>query len=255
MIRGLYASARGMAVEQKKQEVISNNLANSNTVGFKKDVVLVRSFSEELLANVEKGHYLPLGPLSQSPILQSIETSFTLGMLEDTGRLLDLALTGDAFFTLQTPQGIRYTKDGSFGLDRDGYLVSSDGYRVLDIDGGAMQILTDNVTIDQDGGMWRLDDGQQGQFLGKLGLAVFSPDDLRALEKRGQNLFEAVGIVPFAQGVGQVRQGMLEKANLEIIREMIDMLSVMRIYEANQKSLQAHDEILGKSINEVGRLR
>lgn len=254
MIRGLYASARGMAVEQKKQEVISNNLANSNTTGFKKDVVLVRSFSEELFANIDKGRYLPLGALSQSPLIQSVETAFTPGLLEDTGRSLDLALTGDAFFTLQTPQGIRYTKDGSFGTDRDGFLVSSDGYRVLGVDGRAMQIMTDNVAVDEDGGIWGLD-GNQRQFVGRLGLAVFAPDDLSALEKRGQNLFSAVDTVPFAQGGGQVRQGMLEKANLEIIREMVDMLSVMRIYEANQKSLQAHDEILGKSINEVGRLR
>jgi flagellar basal-body rod protein FlgG len=243
-----------MAVEGKKQEVISNNLANSNTTGFKKDIVLVRSFSEELLASTGKGRSLPLGALSESPLLQSIVTSFTPGLLEETGRNLDLALTDAAFFTLQTPAGIRYTKDGSFGIDRDGFLVSSDGYQVLDVEGRAIQILTDHVAVDEDGGIWRLA-GQEKQFAGGLGLAVFSAEDLQKLEKRGQNLFEAVNTAPSAQGTGQVRQGMLEKANLEIIREMVDMISVMRIYEANQKSLQAQDEILGKSINEVGRLR
>ncbi|MCR3921382.1 MAG: flagellar hook-basal body protein [Firmicutes bacterium] len=254
MIRGLFASARGMDVELKKQEVISNNLANSNTTGFKKDVVLVRSFSDELLTIMNKGTSLSLGALSESPLIQSIETAFSPGTLNDTGRSLDLAITGDAFFTLQTPQGIRYTKDGTFCLDRDGFLVSSDGYRVLDIDGVPLQILTDNVAVDEDGGIWRMDD-QQSQFVGRISLSVFLPDDIRSLEKRGQNLFEAVDSTPVSQGVGQVRQGVLEMANLEIIQEMVNMLSVTRIYEANQKSLQAHDEILGKSVNEVGRLR
>ncbi|MBS4021269.1 MAG: flagellar basal-body rod protein FlgF [Dethiobacter sp.] len=254
MLRGLYASARGMAVESKKQEVISNNLANSNTTGFKKDIVLVRSFSEELLAITGKGQASSLGGLAESPVLQSIATIYSPGMLEETGRDLDLALTGAAFFTLQTPAGIRYTKDGSFGMDRDGFLVSGDGYQVLDVGGRAITLSSSNVDVDEDGEVWEAD-GQKKRFVAKLGLAVFSAEDLKKLEKKGQNLFEAVAAAPSAQGLGQVRQGMLERANLDIIREMVDMISVMRVYEANQKSLQAQDEILGKSINEVGRLR
>ncbi len=254
MIRGLYASARGMAIEGKKQEVISNNLANSNTAGFKKDTVLVRSFSEELRATTGSGQSLPLGALSESPLVQSIVTNFAPGIIQETGRNLDLALTGDAFFTLQTDQGIRYSKDGSFNVDRDGFLVSGDGFQVLDAEGRTIRIMTDNVAVDENGSIWRLD-GQERQFVARLGLAVFLPQDMQQLEKRGQNLFEAVNAISVGQGIGQVRQGMLEKANLEIIREMVDMISVMRVYEANQKSLQAQDEILGKSINEVGRLR
>lgn len=254
MIRGLYAAARGMAVEQVKQNVISNNLANSNTTGYKKDTVLVRSFSEELVARLGRSQVMPLGGMQQSPLVHTVETVFSPGILENTGRALDLALMGDAFFTLQTPQGVRYTRDGSFGLDANGFLVSSDGYFVLNTEGLPIQLRTDNVTVDQDGGLWR-SDGEERTFAGRLGLAVFAADDMQSLEKRGHNLFEAVGAAPAMQGAGQVRQGILEGANLDTIREMIDMLSVMRTYEANQKALQAHDEILGKSVNDVGRLR
>ncbi len=254
MIRGLYASARGMAVESKKQEVISNNMANMNTTGYKKDFVLVHSFEKELLSRIGAREPSPLGIFAESPILHSVSTNFAPGALEETGRSLDMALTGAAFFTLQTPAGIRYTKDGSFGIDQEGYLVSSHGYHVLDVDGRLLPLANSDVTVDEDGGIWQLADGEN-RLLGRLGLAVFSQENLKNLEKRGQNLFEAVGTDPDAQGLGQLRQNALERANLEIIREMIDMISVMRIYEANQKSLQAQDDILGKSINEVGRLR
>ena len=242
-----------MAVAEKKQEVISNNLANSNTTGFKKDTVHVRSFADELLAQRGKGQSVSLGDVGNSPVLDSIITNFSPGTLLETGRTLDLALDGDAFFVLETPNGVRYTKDGSFTLDRDGFLVSSDGYRVLAQDGSALQIRSDQVAIDSGGTIRDL--AGTNQVLGRIGLATFAADDLATLEKRGQNLFEAVGIAPQFQEVAQVRQGMLENANLEVIREMVDMIGVMRTYEANQKALQAHDEILGKSINEVGRLR
>lgn len=252
MIRGLYAAARGMVVESKKQEVISNNLANINTTGYKKDFILVESFTKELLSRIGKEGPLPLAAIGESPLLHSIVTNFSPGVLEETGRSLDLALTGPAFFALQTPEGLRYTKDGSFGIDSQGYLVSSDGYYVLDVTGQSIRAAGHHVVIDGDGAVFS-GDGQV--FLARLWLPVFSPDDLERLEKRGQNLFEAVEVEPAAQGIGQVRQGALEKANLDIIREMVDMITVMRIYEANQRSLQAQDELLGKSINEVGRLR
>lgn len=253
MIRGLYSSARGMAVEQIKQDVISSNLANSTTAGYKKDTVVVQSFAESL-ARVSGGQAGALGAVSQSPLIQTIHTDFTAGMPEETGRSLDLALTGDAFFTVRTPEGIRYTRDGSFSRDGAGYLVTRDGYFVLDENGEAIRIDNDSPAVDTDGGIRRQNGGQE-ELTARLGLAVFAPEDLAGLVKRGHNLFEAAGVAPVTGGAGQVRQYMLERANVDILREMIDMLSVLRIYEANQKSLQAQDEMLGKSVNDVGRLR
>ncbi len=252
MIRGLYYSARGMAVESKKQEVISNNMANSNTTGYKKDILTVRSFSELLLERIAGVREVPLGGMGQSPLLDHVVTSFAPGMLEETQRSLDLASVGNAFFAVETPQGVRYTKDGGFDLDRDGFLVTSDGYYVLGADGGLLQPGTEDIRVDEDGFIWI---GGEENFAGQLMLAVFDQEDLEQLRKVGQNLFEAEEVAPLGQGLGQVRQGFLENSNVQILREMMDMITVMRTYEANQKSLQAHDEILGKSINEVGTLR
>ncbi|MDO9574592.1 MAG: flagellar hook-basal body protein [Candidatus Contubernalis sp.] len=271
MIRGIYTAARGMSVEQKKQEVITNNLANSNTVGYKEDITLVRSFPELLTLRTEKGQGITIGVSGQGALLDDIITRHLPGSVEETEKPLDLAIVGNglypvegggdagqavgtAFFTLGTPQGIRYTRDGSFSLDGEGFLVNNDGYYVLGTDNEPLQIDTDKVQIDA-AGVIRREEGQGPENAGQLAIAVFALEDLQGLEKRGQNLFEAVEVNPIPQVLAQVRQGMLEQSNVNAINEMVNMITVMRTYEANQKALQAQDEMLGKSVNEVGNLR
>lgn len=251
MIRGLYSAARAMAVESKKQEVISNNLANVDTTGFKRDMLIVMSEAGTVFRNDKSGR-VPVGDLLKSPLVEMVATNFAPGMLEETGRTLDVAILGDSFFVLQTPEGLRFTRDGSFSLDGEGYLVGAGGGYVLGADGQRIQLPGDQVRIDEEGGIWNKADDS---FLGRLGLADFSPEALQGLEKRGHNMFEATGLQPEFPGNGRVRQGFLEKANLDLVREMVDMMSVLRTYEANQRMLQAQDEVLGKSVNEVGRVR
>lgn len=251
MIRGLYSAARAMAVEGKKQEVISNNLANVDTTGFKRDMLIVASEAGRVFRN-QKGGPVPVGDLLKSPLVEVVATNFAPGLLEETGRTLDLAILGDSFFVLETPEGTRYTRDGSFSINGEGYLVGADSSYVLDAGMQRIQLPGDQVRVDEEGNIFsKIDD----RFLARLGLADFSPEALQGLEKRGHNLYEATGQQPDFPGNGRVRQGALEKANLDLVREMVDMMSVLRAYEANQKMLQAQDEILGKSINEVGRVR
>jgi flagellar basal-body rod protein FlgF len=253
MIRGLYTAARGMSVEQKKQETISNNMANSTTVGFKKDITLTRSFPELLTLKVKNGEKTTVGFSGQGALLDSVVTRHSPGSLEGTGQALDFALGGStAFFKVLAPQGIRYTRDGRFSLDSDGFLVNSDGCFVLDTENNRLSLQSDRVKVDADGVIWS-GEGDEKQRVGQLAVPVF--DDLGGLEKRGQTLFEAVNAEPVGLGTGQVRQGFLEQSNINLISEMVNMISVMRTYEANQKALQAQDEILGKSVNEVGNLR
>ncbi len=269
MIRGIYIAARGMAVQHRKQEVITANLANVNTTGFKKDITLAQSFPEMMTFRMEKGSKTFIGKSSKGVFLSEIVTSHLPGVLEETGHTLDLAITGrslfeieteegleqregTAFFAVATPQGVRYTRDGSFSLDRDGFLVDSNGYHVLSIDNQPIQLESENIQI-SDEGVIRI--GQEQEHRAQLLLAVFDNEDLAGLQKRGQNLFEAVDAEPVGEVLGQVRQGALESANLNIITEMVNMIKIMRIYEANQKALQAHDDLLGKSVNEVGNLR
>ncbi len=256
MLRGLYTAARGMAVEQKKQEIISNNLANSNTTGFKKEITLVQSAPELPVILQEKGSRRLLGTGGQGALLDTVVTVLSQGDLEQTGRSLDLALAerrpggGTAFFAVATPQGVRYTRDGHFSLDRDGSLVTSQGFRVLDVNGRAVSLPGERVQVDADGVIW-----QEDAVIARLAIPVFGGERLAGLEKRGDNLFEDTMGGATEQASGQVRQGFLERPNLNMVSEMINMLEVMRTYEANQKTLQAQDELLGKSANELGSLR
>ena len=269
MIRGIYTSARGMLVQQKKQEVITANLANVNTAGFKKDITLAQSFPEMMTFRIENGSKTFIGESSKGAFLAEMATCHLPGILEETGQVLDLAIMGrslftveteagveqregTAFFVVATPQGVRYTRDGSFSLDADGFLVNSNGYHVLDVDSQPLRLESEDIQI-SDKGIIRV--GKEQEDKGQLLLAVFDNEDLAGLQKRGQNLFEAVDIEPVDEVLGQVYQGALESANLNIITEMVNMIEVMRTYEANQKALQAHDDLLGKSVNEVGNLR
>jgi flagellar basal-body rod protein FlgF len=244
-----------MSVELKKQEVISNNMANSTTVGFKKDITLTRSFPEMLTMKVQNGEKTAVGFSGQGALLDSVVTRHTPGSLEETGQALDLALRGStAFFKVLMPQGIRYTRDGRFSLDCESFLVNSDGHYVLDTENNRLSLQNDKARVDADGVIWD-GEGEHRQSMGQLAVPVFDAPGLAGLEKRGQTLFEAVNTEPVGLGTGQVRQGFLEQSNLDLISEMVNMISVMRTYEANQKALQAQDETLGKSVNEVGNLR
>jgi len=221
MMRGLYAAARGMQVQGKAQELITNNMANSNTAGFKKDVALIRSFPEWLIARMERGRMAVLGRSGQGALLDDTVTLHDPGSLEETGRSLDFAVDGDGFFVVATPQGNRYTRDGSFTLDAHGFLVTGNGYFVLDEEGNPLYLGTDEVTVDNYGTIRRKEDGT---VAGRIMVALFGEEDLAQLQKRGENLFEADGIDPL-QAAGLLRQGYLENANVNAVKEMVGMLA------------------------------
>jgi flagellar basal-body rod protein FlgF len=251
MIRGIYFSARGMSIESIKQDVISNNLANVNTNGFKKDTVAVQSFSEYLLRVQQNSGSRMLGAVNQSPLIDSIVTRYDMGMLEQTGKDTDFAITGEGFFVIQTPQGLRYTRDGSFHLDREGYLVTAEGHYVLNTAGDPIESGSGTLVVDSHG---VIRDGI-GSLIGQMQIAGFTREQQLQMQKQGHNLFAMPeGIMP-AQLVGTVQQHAVERSNVDVIREMVEMITVTRMYEANQKSVQTQDELLGKSINEVGRVR
>ena len=251
MIRGIYFSARGMSIESIKQDVISNNLANVNTHGFKKDTVAVQSFSEYLMRVQQNSESRVLGTFDQSPLIDSVITHFDMGMIEQTGRQTDFAIAGAGFFAVQTPQGLRYTRDGSFQIDRDGYLVTGEGHYVLSTTGEPIHLANTELVVDAQG----IIRDETGGFVGQMQIAGFTREQQLQMQKQGHNLWMLPeGNIP-AQEVGSVQQYMLERSNVDVIREMVEMITVTRMYEANQKSVQTQDELLGKSINEVGRVR
>ncbi|MDN5346770.1 MAG: flagellar basal-body rod protein FlgF [Clostridia bacterium] len=254
MLRGLHLAATGMLVQQLRQEVISNNLANLNTGGYKEDVTALRSFPEVLMERLEgQAARMPIGITHYGVALDEVVTRFDPGPLVETGHPTHLALVDSrggpaAFFAVQVGEEVRYTRNGEFHVNDQGFLVTAEGYPVLG-QGGPLQVGQGEFQVDAAGTIWR-----DGEELDRLQIVSFA--DQRRLIKTGANLFAAPPEAGAQEAGGvRIRQGWVEKANVNLVREMTDMLAAMRAYEASQKMIQAQDEALGKAVNEVGSLR
>jgi flagellar basal-body rod protein FlgG len=249
----LRTAASGMAAQQLRTEVIANNLANVNTTGFKRSRP---QFEDLLYQTIQNGGYVDTRDTRATPAIQvgrgthlsAIQRQHQQGTLESTGRPLDLAIEGDGFFQIQLPTGeIAYSRDGGFQISDQGVLTTSSGYGLVP----SVRIPTDavNVTISKTG-VVSVDRGTAGELteIGRIELARFSnPSGLLTL---GENLYRqtpASGqpVLGFPQdaGFGRTMQGALEGSNVEIVNEMVDMISAMRAYEINSKAIKNADEM------------
>ena len=299
MWRGLFTAATGMITEQKRTDVISNNLANAATTGYKKDVAVHAEFENMLIRRVydhEDGgtvglnvdgfntlgnlgtssndvtqikgfnadpFYSPaIGRLGLGDYIDEIAVDYEQGAFESTGNPLDLAIAGEGFFVVQTPDGIRYTRNGAFFKNQAGVLQDIRGYNVLDVGNNPITIPRDvtgeRIFISGDGRIFTSTGINANQRqLAQLQLVQF--DNRLAIEKQGNNLFYAVtdneGNVAVPQpATGEVVQGVLEKSNTSIVEEMVELIHNHRMYEANSKAVTTQDTMLEKSVTEVGRL-
>jgi flagellar basal-body rod protein FlgF len=250
MLRGIYTAASGMAAEMTRTDTIANNLANASTAGYKKDVAITRDFAGMLLQRLNDGpSAVTIGELGVGAAVDEIATEHSPGGMRTTGNPLDLAIDGHGFFTVQTPNGIRYTRNGSFARSSGGELVTADGYQVLG-QGGAIAISGDNggkVHIASDGRIF-VDDTETG----RLRLSDFA--DPRRLVKEGASLFALGSAVETQNAAGSVMQGSLEQSNVNVVAEMVNMIAGYRAYEINSKAVQAQDDLLDKAVNEVGKV-
>lgn len=230
MILEMTRPVQGGLRQERKLEVVSNNLANSDTTGFKKDSV---SFDEKFKAQINKDY-------SQGSIIR-------------TDNPLDLALSGEGFFKIDTPEGLKYTRNGNFTLDSNGILVDQNGNSVMG-QGGAIAINAANV--EQDLGINQAGEiTLAGEIIDTLDIVTFS--NLRKLKRDGQNLFSFEGETTQEIAVDQVRveQKSLEKANVGVVEEMVRMIDYHRMFETYTKSMMTFDELDSKAINDVGLLR
>jgi flagellar basal-body rod protein FlgG len=242
-MEGAYPILSGALAQEKRLEIITNNLANLNTTGYKKDRAV---FGVVSLGPAESppGTGEPLGPAPVFSALSLVTTDFAPGAMRTTGDPLDMSIDGEGFFVVDTPTGPRYTRDGHFTLDAEGRLVTSGGFPVLGT-GGPITLPLGKVTVDSDG---RISvDGAEIDTL-----RVVQLDDSARLRKVGGNLFDGGG-QPEAAVVGRIRPGALESSNVNPVEEMTTMIEVMRLYEAAQKVIQTTDAVVGKAVNEVGR--
>ncbi len=219
MIRGLYAAASGMVAQMARQDVYAGNLANANSVGHRRGQVVLSSFEDNLAAAATGGAKAVPAALDQSQ-----------GLLTTTGRNLDLAIDGPGFFTLQTPQGLAYTRDGRFRLAADNRLMTAAGYPVL-TESGPVTLPSADFTITESGEIH-----SQGRALGCLRLT-----NLANPNPSGAGLYTGR---PSPSSTSLVKQGALEQSNVNAIREMGRMMNGYRLYEANASALRYQDETL-----------
>ncbi|AFI31566.1 flagellar hook-basal body protein [Borrelia crocidurae] len=281
MVRGIYTAASGMIAQRHRLEVIANNLANVDLTGYKKDLSVQKAFPEMLIRRTnDDGLYkFPKGYLETAPVVgklgtgveeSEIYTSFEQGPLKITGNSLDLALTEEGFFVVQTPEGERYTRNGSFTLGREGILITKDGYPVIG-EKGYIHIKDNNFKITEQGQIFhnstfesnpkRLvseseNSWENYELLDNLKIVNF--EKARFLKKQGSSLWYSTEISGQAKNIPinsrpKIESGVLECSNVNAINEMVSMITVNRIYEANQKTIQTEDTLLGKLINEIGK--
>ena len=245
MLRGLYTAASGMLVQMAKTDVLSNNLSNVSTAGFQRQAPHVYAFPDILISRLHNGQSTPIGRIGTGALVNGDRSSFAPGALQNTGNPFDAALVGPGFFGIETPEGPRYTRDGRFTVNASGWLVTLDGNRVRG-ERGPILINGNDVTIDGQGQIY-----VDGQFVDKLLIVEFNDRD--GLIRRGANLYEATeeAGLPFRYTDTSVVQGAVEMANVNVVREMVNLISAQRAYEANAKVVQAYDETLGKAVNDI----
>jgi flagellar basal-body rod protein FlgF len=256
MIRSLYTAVSGLITLENQQANINNNIANANTTGFKTDTLVSKSFDEVLLQNRDKlvgnkNVTQKLGTISLGSAIDTISTSFTQGTLKNTDKKTDFAIDGRGFFAIQRGNEVVYTRDGSFKVGNDGYLITTSGDKVLGVNKntGAVEPIfvgSNEIVLDNENNL----------FIGNTAvhtLATADFEDYNTLEKAGDNYYRGDNAIFNAEV--NITQGALESSNVNISNEMINMITTMRSFETNQKIVSILDETLDKAANEIGTVR
>ena len=283
MLRGIYTGAAGMVVQQNRLDALANNLANVDTTGYKRDLAVQKAFPELLIRRMDDDGVtrvpyrgFPWGSYDVAPVVGRIGTGaetneyftvFSQGPLRQTENPFDLSLEGKGFFVVQTPYGERYTRNGSFQIGPEGLLVTKQGYPVLG-ENGLIRLKLNNFVVDEDGVIYenetfaddplRLVSARENEWENTVlvdRLQVVDMRNTRYLRKQGDSLWlttrESGDAEILEADRPKVRQGFLETSNVNVVSEMVEMIEVNRAYEANQKSIQSHDQLTGRLINEA----
>jgi len=252
MVRGLYTAATGMIVQRNKMDVVTNNIANVETAGYKADTLVTSTFDEVMLQrlhdpNVNFVGAQDVGPYAYGTHVEELFTDFSQGVVEETGRNTDLAILGDGFFSVEAQDGrVLYTRSGNFTVNAEGYLTTQDGEYVLG-QNGRVFVGSEDFTVLADGRV-------TGPQAVEDTLAIVSFEDPGVLRKAGNNLYDIYGgAQPIPAGARQIRQGALEGSNVSAIDEMVNMITVYRQYEINQRIVNMTDRSLEQTVT-LGRV-
>ncbi|WP_226654393.1 flagellar hook-basal body protein [Pseudalkalibacillus hwajinpoensis] len=272
MFKGMYTATSGMMASERKQQFLTNNLSNAETPGFKQGEAAFRSFPEYLLKERNTNTPTPnssIGTLQTGVYTQEGIPNFSSGSLKETSKPTDLALIDEnlpidaetgkkglvLFGVRLDDNAIRYTRNGNFSVNENGFLTTSEGYQVVGNNLQPIQLTGDSFTVTEDGTI-REDNGNEQQlWIGYTG-------DPTNLTQQGNGVFvwegdeadgplniQTTNITEYA-----VKQGYLEGSNVDMTTTMTDMLNTYRLYEANQKVLQTYDQSIDKAVNDIGRV-
>jgi flagellar basal-body rod protein FlgG len=277
----MYTGASGMAAQMHRMDTIANNLANVDVTGYKRDTAISKAFPELLLRRMnDNGVYkFPFGSAEYPPVVGMIGTGvemneaytvFSQGAFKETNNVFDIALEGEGFFTIQTPDGERYTRNGTFLINGEGILVTKEGHPVLG-EQGIIRLKKHNFIVDKQGRVFQnktfADDPERlvsmeenewenTELLDKLKIVNF--ERVRYLKKQGSSMWASnresgEAFLQETGGTTKVYQGFLEGSNVNSVTEMVRMIEVNRAYEANQKLIQSEDYLSGKLINDAAK--
>lgn len=253
MFKGFYNLTSGMLTHGKNLNVISNNMANVSTTGFKADCFTGQTFDQvmyDIVGNKIK-NYQDIGEQSYITAPSQNYIDFSQASFDETGMPLDFAiedLDGRGFFAIQSDNGVVYTRAGDFSLDDEGYLALPDHGRVLDVNGEEIRLVTDKVQADDYGRIYT----DNGGFLGQIGVYVF--DNTDGLEKDPMGMFNANGAQPQVQVV-KVHNGMLERSNVGLVQQMTKMITTQRAYQSVATATKMYDQVMSHASTDIGRLQ
>lgn len=285
MLKGLYTAYTGMINEQHRMDVMTNNLANADTNGFKKEGATSQAFDsvlaykikdlseagnlprllstpkaiDEYELNNEANENYPENRVTRVGMNLGVKTGenyvdYSEGPMKVTENPLDLAISGRGFFAVEYTNkagetSTKYTRDGNFTMDRQGYLMTQDGDFVLDDTGRRIRLNTVlPVSIDRQGNIT-----QDGETVATVGLTDF--EDYNYLERFGENFFQPIEGATEIEAESDIRAGVLEMANMSVVTEMVNMIAIQRQYDSNQKVITTYDESLDIAVNQLGKVR
>ena len=240
MIQGIYDDASSLEAMLQRQQAFSNNLANVNTPGFKQEITRLEAAPDENMTRVDSNGTQSIGPLSFGVDGSPLAVDYSQGPLSTTGHPLDLAILGNGFFQVQTPQGVRLTRDGTFHQDSAGQIVTADGYALMGTN-GPIKLGEGDPTILEDGTIY-----MPGATTPTAKIALGTVANPAALVQEDHNLLNpaGAGVQPVAAGIGTLKQGMLEQSNVDLSGVTVGMMQALRTYEAVQRSIQMQDTSL-----------
>ena len=249
MFKGFYNLTSGMLTQQRNLNVVSNNLVNVSTAGFKEDRYTATTFDEVMYSRVgnKMKEYIPIGEQSYIRGSSRVYTLYDQGVMEPTGIKLDFGIEGEGFFAIQGEDGQTvYTRAGSFSLDNEGYLCFSGWGRVLNPDGEAIRLGTDKIKADGQGRIF----AENGGLLGQIG--VYSFEDNGQLEHNDQGLFIGNGAQVVENPV--IYWQHLERSNVDMIQQMTEMLTCQRALQSAAEVSKIYEEVMTKAATSVGQM-